>query len=78
MTPRRPPSRKLPDCELSVFDGSICIGHISECANRRTATTLPEERNLGAFPTRKAAEDSISHARRENRNYNRGQHEQHY
>src|SRR5688500_17920834 len=48
--------------ELSVYNGTICIGHIREELGQRTATTWPDEHALGVFSTRKAAADAISKA----------------
>ena len=59
----RNPRRPDHDADLSLYDGTTCIGHIRERERVCPASTWPEERQLGEFPTRKTACDAISAAR---------------
>jgi hypothetical protein len=61
--------------EMSVYEGSTCIGHIREQVGRRTATTWPDEQSLGVFPTRKAAADALSKAYQERHSYQEDHHD---
>ncbi len=62
--------------EMSVYDGTTCMGHIREEVGRRTATTWPDERDLGVFSTRKAAADAISKAYQKLQSYRKDHHAQ--
>lgn len=51
-----------PRHHLSIYDGRTLLGHVREEGGRCRATTWPDGRDLGGFPTRKAAADAISAA----------------
>jgi hypothetical protein len=55
------------ETHLSLYDGTMLLGHITERNGRCTASTWPDERHLGEFRNRKAAANAISAAHAEMR-----------
>ena len=50
---------------ISVYDGTICIGHIAQRGREHGARSWPSEVDLGTFKTRREAADAISAAHRQ-------------
>jgi hypothetical protein len=47
---------------VSVYAGTVCIGHIAQRGREHVALSWPNEVDLGTYPTRKAAADAVSAA----------------
>jgi hypothetical protein len=55
-------STRTPVSLVSIYEGRLCIGFVRACGPKGYQAYTADERDLGLFPTQRAAADAVNAA----------------